>query len=104
VGGFAFSLFFKFLPNIMNLSSWSPMASRTRNADGVYEIPFLDRMGFVFLIAVIGMVIISLIDSRRKVQPRGLVIDRSLFRMAPAFAAGALLVCGILAALYSIYW
>jgi SSS family solute:Na+ symporter len=104
VGGFAFSLFFKFLPNIMNLAFLEPYGFANPNADGVYEIPFLDRMGFVFLIAVIGMVIISLIDSRRKVQPRGLVIDRSLFRMAPAFAAGALLVCGILAALYSIYW
>jgi SSS family solute:Na+ symporter len=104
VGGFAFSLFFKFLPNIMNLAFLEPYGFANPNADGVYEIPFLDRMGFVFLIAVIGMVIISLVDSRRKVQPRGLVIDRSLFRMAPAFAAGALLVCGILAALYSIYW
>jgi SSS family solute:Na+ symporter len=104
VGGFAFSLFFKFLPNIMNLAFLEPYGFANPNANGVYEIPFLDRMGFVFLIAVIGMVIISLIDSRRKVQPRGLVIDRSLFRMAPAFAAGALLVCGILAALYSIYW
>jgi solute:Na+ symporter, SSS family len=104
VGGFAFSLFFKFLPNMMDLSFLEPYGFANPNADGVYEIPFLDRMGFVFLIAVLGMVIISLLDNRRGIKPRGLVIDRSLFRMAPAFAAGALLVCGILAALYSIYW
>ncbi|GAA4321742.1 sodium/sugar symporter [Flaviaesturariibacter amylovorans] len=104
IGGFAFSLFFKFLPNIMDLSFLAPWGFANPNADGVYEIPFLDRMGFVFGIAVIGMVLISLWDNRRGIRPKGLEIDRSMFRMAPAFAVGALLVCGILAALYSIYW
>ncbi len=104
VGGFAFSLFFKFLPNMMDLSFLAPLGFAKANAEGVYEIPFLDRMGFVFLIAVIGMVIISLWDNRRGVQPKGLEIDRTMFRMSPGFAVGALLVCGILAALYTIYW
>ncbi len=104
IGGFAFSLFFKFLPNIMDLSFLAPFGFSKANAEGVYEIPFLDRMGFVFLIAVIGMVIISLWDNRRGVQPKGLEIDRSMFRLAPGFAVGALIVCGILAALYTIYW
>jgi SSS family solute:Na+ symporter len=104
IGGFALSLFFKFLPKLADLSSLAPYGFANRNSDGIYEIPFLDRMGFVFLIAVIGMVIISLIDNRRGVVPKALVIDRKMFRLAPAFAVGALLVCGILAALYSIYW
>ena len=104
VGGFAFSLFFKFLPNIMDLSFLAPVGFSKANADGVYEIPFLDRMGFVFLIAVIGMVLISLWDNRRGIQPKGLIVEKSMFRMAPAFAVGALIVCGILAALYTIYW
>ena len=104
VGGFAFSLFFKFLPNIMDLSFLEPWGFAKANAEGVYEIPFLDRMGFVFIIAVVGMVLISLWDNRRGVKPKGLIIDREMFKMAPAFAVGALIVCGILAALYSIYW
>jgi SSS family solute:Na+ symporter len=61
-------------------------------------------MGFVFLISVLGMVLISLYDNSRGVKPNGLEVDPKLFRMAPGFAVGALLVCGILAALYSIYW
>jgi SSS family solute:Na+ symporter len=104
IGGFAFSIFFKFLPNMMDLSWLAPFGFANPNAAGVYEIPFLDRMGFVFIIAVIGMVIISLIENRRGVQPKALLIDRKMFRMAPGFAVGALIVCGILAALYSIYW
>lgn len=104
VGGFAFSLFFKFLPNIMDLSFLEPFGFAKANAEGVYEIPFLDRMGFVFIISVLGMIIISLIDNRRGIQPKALIVERSMFRLAPGFAVGALIVCGILAALYSIYW
>ncbi|RYY98355.1 MAG: sodium transporter [Chitinophagaceae bacterium] len=107
IGGFALSVLFKFLPNIMDLS-WlasSGFAIQVTDA-GVtrYEIPFLDRMGFVFVIAVIGMIVISLIETRRGVQPKGLLVEKSMFRMSPGFAVGALLVCGILAALYTLYW
>ncbi|MGZ5287249.1 MAG: sodium:solute symporter family transporter, partial [Flavisolibacter sp.] len=104
IGGFAFSLFFKFLPNIMDLSFLEQFGFAKANAEGVFEIPFLDRMGFVFIIAVLGMALISLYETRRGVQPKALIIDKSMFRMAPAFAVGALIVCGILAALYTIYW
>ena len=31
----------------------------------LYEIPFLDRMGFVFIICVVGMYIISKIDAAK---------------------------------------
>ena len=104
VGGFAFSLFFKFLPNIMDLSFLSQWGFAKANDKGVYEIPFLDRMGFVFVIAIIGMVLISLWDNARGVKPKGLIVERNMFRMSPGFATGALLICGILAALYAIYW
>jgi SSS family solute:Na+ symporter len=104
IGGFAFSLFFKFLPNIMDLSFLAPLGFAKANAVGVYEIPFLDRMGFVFLISVLGMVIISLIDNRRGVVPNGLEIDRKMFRLSPGFTVGALIIVGLLVALYSVYW
>ena len=104
VGGFAFSLFFKFLPNIMNLSFLEQFGFAKANAEGVYEIPFLDRMGFVFLISIIGMVVISLIDNSRGVKTNGLDVDRNMFKMSPSFAVGALIICGLLAALYTLYW
>lgn len=104
IGGFAFSLFFKFLPNIMNLAFLEPIGFAKANAEGIYEIPFLDRMGFVFIISVIGMVIISLWENARGVKPQGLEVDNKMFRMSPGFAVGALIVCGILAALYTVYW
>ena len=104
VGGFAFSLFFKFLPNIMNLSFLGQFGFAKANDKGVFEIPFLDRMGFVFLICVIGMVVISWVENWRGVKPNGLIVERKMFKMNPAFVIGALIVGGILAALYTVYW
>jgi len=104
VGGFIFSLFFKFLPGFMDLSFLEQFGYAKANADGVFEIPFLDRMGFVFMICVFGMAIISLIENRNGVKPHGLEVDRSMFKMSPAFTVGALIVLGIIAALYTIYY
>ncbi len=104
IGGFLFSLLLKFIPNIMNLSFLAPFGFSKDNGAGVYEIPFLDRMGIVFGICIIGMVLISTYDNRHGVKPHGLEVDKKMFRLTPGFAVGALIVCGILAALYSVYW
>ncbi|HEK18915.1 MULTISPECIES: sodium/sugar symporter [unclassified Mucilaginibacter] len=104
IGGFVFSVFFKFLPHFANLKFLVPFGFAKLNADKVYEIPFLDRMGFVFLICVIGMYIISKIETRNGVKPNGLEVDSSMFRMSRAFAAGSLIVAGILVAVYTIFW
>ncbi len=104
VGGFAFSLFFKFLPNLMNLQFLESFGFSKANEKGIFEIPFLDRMGFVFLICVVGMILISLFDSKKGVKANGLEVDQSMFKMNNAFAVGALIVLGVLAALYTIFW
>ena len=104
VGGFLFSVFLKFLPQYADLSFMAPYGFSKDNGKGVFEIPFLDRMAFVFILSSIGMYIISKIDNKRKVQSKGLDIDRSMFRVSPSFAIGSLIVVGILAALYMAYW
>ena len=104
VGGFAFSVFFKFLPKIMDLAFLAPMGFAAKNDTGVYEIPFLDRMGFVFVLCIAGMALISYIDNKRGVKANGLEIDRKMFKLSPAFTVGVLIVCGILTALYTIFW
>ena len=104
IGGFIFSLLLKFLPHVMNLSFLAPFGFSKDNGSGIYEIPFLDRMGIVFGICIIGMVLISTYDNRHGVKPHGLEVDKKMFKLAPGFAVGALIVSGILAALYSIYW
>ena len=104
IGGFAFSVFFKFLPQFANLSFLAPYGFSVDKGNGIYEIPFLDSMSFVFAICIIGMVIISLIENAQGVKPKGLEIDASMFKTSRAFTAGVLIICGILVALYTMFW
>jgi len=108
VGGFALSILFKILPRLMDLQflAATGFSKQVKQKDGtmLYEIPFIDRMGFVFLIAIIGMYVISVIENKKGIRPQGLEVDRRMFRMSPAFAAGALIVGGVLTALYTIFW
>lgn len=82
VGGFVFSVIFKFLPKFADLSFLEPMGFAAK-VEGLYEIPFIDRMGFVFVICIIGMWIISTVENKRGVKANGLEIDKSMFKLNP---------------------
>jgi SSS family solute:Na+ symporter len=104
IGGFILSLLFKFLPLVADLSFLAPYGFAVDNGQGVYEIPFLDRMGFVFIICIVVMYVISTIENRKGLRPTGLEVDKSMFRLSPGFMVGSLIILGILAALYTNYW
>jgi SSS family solute:Na+ symporter len=105
IGGFLLSVGFKFLPGVVDLSFLAPLgfAVKPENSN-VYEIPFLDRMGFVFVICIIMMVLISLFETSRGVKTNGLEVDRGMFKTTRGFAIGAMSIMVILTALYTIYW
>ncbi|MFD2718686.1 sodium/sugar symporter [Hymenobacter monticola] len=105
IGGFLLSVLFKFLPTYTDLSFLAPFGFAVKPAgSNVYEIPFLDRMGFVFVICIIMMIIISLIDNARGVKPKGLEVDSSMFKPQPSFVIGTAAIVVILTTLYTIYW
>ena len=66
-------------------------------------VPFLHRMGYVFVILVALMVVISLIKPRKEGEST-VEVDSSMFRTSQSFAIGALLLMGILTALYIVFW
>jgi len=70
----------------------------------VPEMPFLNQMGWVFLILVTMMAAISLADPKSKDNPKAMRVDAEMFRTSPTFAIGALLIIGVLAALYIVFW
>jgi len=108
IGGFILSVIFKFLPQLINLeflySSGFATLVEQKDRTMLYEIPFIDRMGFVFVICVAIMILISLYDQKRGVVAKGLEIDTKMFKVSNSFAVGALLITGILVALYTIFW
>lgn len=108
LGGFSLSVLLKKLPTIVNLEFLKSInfsvPVRQENGSLIYEIPFIDRMGLVFLFCVMGMYLISVIENRKGVVPNGLQVDSSMFKTDAKFATGALLVIGIIVAIYTLYW
>jgi SSS family solute:Na+ symporter len=102
IGGFALSVIFKLLPDFADLSFLQSTGFAALNpATGLIEIPFIDRMGFVFVICVVMMVGISLLSPAPK---NTLEVDYSMFKTSPSFAVGALVVLVTIAALYVVFW
>jgi SSS family solute:Na+ symporter len=68
------------------------------------DYPFLDRMTITFVFIVAIMIVISL--SKPKAAPTGqeIEIDTSMFRVSPGFVVGSVIICGILTALYTVFW
>src|SRR6201996_1966748 len=80
IGGLGFAFFFKFLPRFANLGFLSPygfskMVLQDDKKTWLYEIPFLDRMAFIFIICIVGMYIISKVEIARGVKPKSLQVD-----------------------------
>jgi SSS family solute:Na+ symporter len=67
-------------------------------------LPFLDRMGVVFLVLAGLMIVISLVEGKGKDHPNSIDISSDLFKTSTAFKIGALIISGITAALYIVFW
>lgn len=67
-------------------------------------LPFIDRMGYVFLILAAMMITISLVEGKGKDHPKAIEIDAELFKTSTGFKIGAFIITGIIAALYIVFW
>ena len=65
------------------------------------DIPFLDRLGWVFLMLFVLMIAMSLAQKKESTLVK---IDLKWFRVEPAFIVGGVIICGILTALYTAFW
>ena len=68
------------------------------------DFPFMDRMTIVFVFLMLLMIVMSLFDRRSKDNPRVIEIDTKMFRTSPGFIIGSVIIVGILAALYTIFY
>ncbi|MEO8240507.1 MAG: sodium/sugar symporter [Flavobacterium sp.] len=70
------------------------------------DYPFLDRMTIAFFIIVFLMVAISLLKPEPKEQHEAhkIEVDKSMFKVSSEFIIGSFIICGILVALYTVFW
>ncbi|MCL2291328.1 MAG: sodium/sugar symporter [Bacteroidetes bacterium] len=66
------------------------------------EIPFLDRMGYVFLICCFVIWFFALIENK-KTDVKTLVFDKNMFKTSTGFKIGALIIVVITIILYTIF-
>ncbi len=92
--GAFFAIVGGFLIALSMHNNWFPIIDWT-------QMPFLDRMGWVFLICIVVMFILGYILPDEK---KGLEIDASMFKTTRGFAIGASIVVAIIVFLYSYFW
>ncbi len=92
--GAFFAIVGGFLIALSMHNNWIPIVDWT-------QMPFLDRMGWVFLICIVVMFILGYILPDEK---KGLEIDASMFKTTRGFAIGASIVVAIIVFLYTYFW
>ena len=99
--GFLLSVLFNvYAPSWFGPDTWFYTAYK--NDSGVYEIPFHICMGLAFLFTVIVMVMISLAGP--KINPKALVLDKSMFKVSPGILAMIVVTLLIISLLYVRFW
>ncbi len=102
-GGFLLSILFdKYLPGLVGNDTW--LFTAYDNGHGIYEIPFLVSMGWVFFFTVLLMAVISLLDKKGMQVKHTIEKDPALYRVDRRNLALIVLILGILAALYIRFW
>ncbi|MEY4611398.1 MAG: hypothetical protein RL246_1717 [Bacteroidota bacterium] len=103
LGGVTFSIMSKYIPTWTGMND-TLFYTAFPDETGTMMIPFMDRMGWVFLFCVASMVIITLSDPESKTNPQGLEIDAAMFKLSPSFIFGAVVVCLFLTMVYTYFW
>lgn len=67
------------------------------------NLPFLNRMEIDFVLIVLVMIIISKMKPKDK-NDHVIEVDTTMFRVPMSFVIGSVIICGILAALYTVFW
>ncbi len=68
------------------------------------DLPFLNRMEIDFVVIVLVMMLVSLSRPQKYNDPHTIEVDTSMFKITTGFAIGSVLIMGILAALYTVFW
>ena len=67
------------------------------------SLPFMDRMGVVFLVLSAIAILISMLE-RKTDDPKGIKLYKGLFHTKMPFNIGAMILTAIVAVLYIIFW
>ncbi len=70
----------------------------------VPAMPFMNRMGVVFLACVFLIVLFGLLDPKSKDNPKALEVESSMFKVPMSYAIWTIILMAVIAALYIVNW
>ena len=68
------------------------------------NLPFLDRMSITFVSIVLVMIVVSIAKPTSENNAKAIELDTKMFKVTPGFIIGSVIICGVLSALYTIFW
>jgi SSS family solute:Na+ symporter len=74
------------------------------DVQGILTMPFIDRMGVIFLILSLIMYVVSSMENKDKDDEHAIKVSKSTFATDPVFNVAAIGILLILAVLYSSFW
>ncbi len=95
-------LFDKILPLQGQYNTW--LYTAFPNAAGVYTIPFLVQMGWVFFFTCLIMAIVSLLDKNIASNTNTMQIDTAMFKVEPKNLALIIIILVLVLCLYIKFW
>ena len=66
--------------------------------------PWMHQMGITTVLTLIIIMILSNLQNKGADDPKGIEISKNLFKTTPLFNIGSIVVCILLAVLYSLFW
>jgi SSS family solute:Na+ symporter len=70
---------------------------------GMPELPFMDRMGIVFILCVMVMVVSALVEKSTS-SKKSIVLSTELFSTTRGFKVAAIIIVLVLTTIYTIWW
>jgi SSS family solute:Na+ symporter len=95
-------LFDKFLPNMLGHETILYTAYPT--ASGIFEIPYLIQMGWVFFFTTLLIIVVSLLDVRGQTHSNDLIEDKTKYQLSKTSIAMIVIVLGFVMAMYIRFW
>ena len=68
------------------------------------NLPWMDQMGYTFILVALIIVVVSLIDGRGRINPKGIQIKTKMFKTEGSFNIGTVIIIAILVLLYVSFW
>lgn len=68
------------------------------------DVPFMDQMGYTTLLTMVVIIVASLVQNKGAEDPKGIPLNKQMFKTSPKFNIGAFAIMIILVALYAVFW